>query len=199
MKLYILWLVCIACNTPIEKERVIDTHFSGRLSQAVSNQVKDKVVYNGSYYKIGYPNGDVPKGIGVCTDVVIRAYRAVGVDLQKEVHEDMVKAKSEYDKRRHTDKLDPSIDHRRCPNLITYFTRQGAKLSITNKDTDYKPGDIVFWDYGGGHVGMVSNVKVPGTKRFYMVHNHGWGNQMQDFLFKHKIVAHFRWVPSDTK
>lgn len=170
--------------------------FLQKFAQAAFEQTHQKVRYDGSYYTIEYPNGDVPDSIGVCTDVVIRAYRKVGYDLQKLVHEDMKRAFAEYNKRRKSDRIDSNIDHRRTPNLQTYFTRQGAKLSVSEKGSDYLPGDIVFWDIAAGHVGVVVNEKVPGTDRYFMVHNICCGNQKEDFLFAAKIVGHYRWDPT---
>jgi len=158
-------------------------------------QATQDVTYDGSYRSIPYPNGDVPANIGVCTDVIIRAYRAIDVDLQVLVHEDMLANKSEYDKRRYSPVVDSNIDHRRCPNLRTFFTRQGAKLPISKSGADYLPGDIVFWDIAAGHVGMVVDKKVAGTNRYYVVHNIGGGPQEEDFLFGGKIVDHYRWQP----
>lgn len=169
--------------------------FTDRLADAAYAQTFKKVKYDGSYYVIKYPGGDVPDSIGVCTDVVIRSYRQTGYDLQKLVHEDMKTAFSVYNKRRKSDRIDRNIDHRRTPNLETFFTRQGAKLPVTDKEEDYKPGDIVFWDVATGHVGIVVKKKVPGTNRHYIVHNICCGNQMEDFLFVPKIVGHYRWIP----
>lgn len=157
-------------------------------------QTTQQVKYDGRYYQIPYPNGDVPANIGVCTDVIIRAYRAIGKDLQKLVHEDMLINKAEYDKRKfYKKKVDSNIDHRRTFNLRTYFTRQGASKPI---DGNYLPGDIVFWDIAAGHVGIVVDVKVPGTNRYYVVHNICCGPQMEDFLFSAKIIDHYRWNPN---
>lgn len=159
-------------------------------------QTTQLVRYDGKYYKIDYPNGDVPANIGVCTDVIIRAYRAIGMDLQKLVHEDIVKYKSVYDKRKfYRKETDSNIDHRRTFNLRTYFTRQGASKPVTNKESDYLPGDIVFWDVAAGHVGIVVDVKVPRTNRYYVVHNICCGPKMEDFLFAAKIIDHYRWRP----
>jgi uncharacterized protein YijF (DUF1287 family) len=157
-------------------------------------QTTQDVTYDGRYYKIDYPNGDVPANIGVCTDVIIRAYRSIGIDLQQLIHEDMKVAHAEYTKRRKTDKLDASIDHRRTQNIETYLTRQDASLACTTNGKDYEPGDIVFWgDIAYGHVGIVVDKKVPGTNRYYIVHNIGAGPKMEDFLFKSKITGHYRW------
>lgn len=158
-------------------------------------QATQDVTYDGSYYQIKYPGGDVPSNIGVCTDVIVRAYRSVGIDLQKLVHEDMLANKAIYDKRRYSKIVDSNIDHRRVPNLRTFFTRQGAKLPITDKGIDYKPGDIVFWDVAAGHVGMVVDIKVRGTDRYHVVHNIGSGPELEDFLFLATIVDHYRWLP----
>lgn len=158
-------------------------------------QTTQDVTYDGSWRKIDYPNGDVPANIGVCTDVIIRAYRSIGVDLQKLVHEDMRTDHAKYQKRRRTKVLDRNIDHRRCPNLQTYLDRQGAKQSISNKGLDYLPGDIVFWDIAAGHVGIVIDEKVSDTDRFKIVHNIGGGPQTEDFLFAATIVGHYRWMP----
>ena len=157
-------------------------------------QTTQNVKYNGKYYQIPYPNGDVPANIGVCTDVIIRAYRSAGKDLQKLVHEDMLAHKAEYDKRKfYKKKVDSNIDHRRTFNLRTYFTRQGAAKLITNKESDYLPGDVIFWNVAVGHTGIVVDVKVPGTNRYYVVHNICCGPKMEDFLFSAPIIDHYRW------
>jgi uncharacterized protein len=158
-------------------------------------QSTQDVTYDGSWRKIDYPGGDVPAHIGVCTDVIIRAYRAIDVDLQVLIHEDMLKAHAEYNKRYHTKTIDANIDHRRTQNMQTFFTRQGAKLPISKKGSDYLPGDIVFWDIAHGHVGIVTDKKVPGTSRYYVVHNIGGGPQEEDFLFGGVIEDHYRWNP----
>ncbi|MGZ3884667.1 MAG: DUF1287 domain-containing protein [Bacteroidia bacterium] len=173
--------------------------FFMKLSKAAIEHTNQKVKYDGRYVEIAYPNGDVPDSIGVCTDVIIRVYRKFGVDLQQLIHEDMLKHKAEYDKRRNTLKLNASIDHRRTPNMQTFFTREGAKLPVTSNDADYKPGDIVFWDVAYGHVGFVTHEKVPGTTRPYIVHNIGAGNKKEDFLYGAKLVDHYRWKPKAIK
>ncbi len=128
----------------------IQSGFYEKLSDAAISLTKDKVRYNGKYYKIPYPNGDVPKGIGVCTDVVIRAYRKLDIDLQKEVHLDMKANFSKYPKNWGLKGTDTNIDHRRVPNLQVFLTRKGTVKPITNKAEDYKPGDIVTWTLPGG-------------------------------------------------
>ena len=167
-----------------------------KVSEAALNLTKQQVVYDGSYYNIPYPNGDVPEGIGVCTDVVIRTYRANGIDLQKEVHEDMTEHFELYPKIWGLTKPDSNIDHRRVPNLMTYFERNDAKLSITNIGTDYKPGDIVAWDIGGGttHIGMVVDRLSDDKKRYKIVHNIGGGQVLEDCLFDFNIIGHYRLI-----
>ncbi len=187
---FIAIIICFWVITPTK-----DNSFGYRLAIEAMDQTKHEVKYNGNYFVIPYPNGDVPDSIGVCTDVVIRAYRKLGYDLQKLVHEDMKNNFSVYNKRRKSDKIDSNIDHRRTPNLETFFTRQGAKLTITNNPDDYLPGDIVFWKVAAGHVGIVVSDRVPGTKRNYIVHNICCGNKKEDFLFEVQITGHYRWNP----
>lgn len=149
-------------------------------------QSTQNVSYDPSYFSIPYPNGDVPANKGVCVDVPIRGLRSIGIDLQKLVHEDIVSAPSAY----HISKTDKNIDHRRCTNLIVYFKRKKQTVSVSSNEADYHPGDLVFWDIARGHVGVVTNVKVPGTQRFYLVHNICCGPKMEDVLFIAPIVCH---------
>jgi uncharacterized protein YijF (DUF1287 family) len=143
------------------------------------------VTYDPTYVTLKYPGGDVASDKGVCTDVVIRAYRSMGKDLQVLVHEYMNKTGQAADK---------NIDHRRCRVLKKYFTYNNLTLPVTMNESDYQPGDIVFWDIAAGHVGIVTDKKVPGTDRYYVVHNICCGPQMEDFLFSAKIVMHVRWT-----
>jgi len=153
------------------------------------------VVYDPSYFSIDYPNGDVPKNIGVCTDVVIRAYRKVGIDLQKEVHEDMKANFEKYPKNWGLSSTDKNIDHRRVPNLMKFFERHGEKLSISDSPEDYFPGDIVCWNLGGGvtHIGIIIHQQSYDNKRNLVVHNIGSGQVMEDFLFESRIIGHYRY------
>ncbi|TXE08090.1 DUF1287 domain-containing protein [Seonamhaeicola algicola] len=165
------------------------------LSDCALELTKQKVIYDPSYFLIDYPNGDIPKNKGVCTDVVIRAYRMLGIDLQKEVHEDMLLNFAVYPKiwgLKHTDK---NIDHRRVPNLMTYFNRKGYNKPITKNATDYKPGDVVCWNLGGAitHIGIVVNKKSDDGKRYLIVHNIGAGQVLEDCLFNYKIIGHYRF------
>ena len=153
--------------------------------------------YDSAYVRIPYPGGDVPKDTGVCTDEVIRSYRAVGVDLQKEVHEDMERDFSAYPQQRrwllsHTD---TNIDHRRVPNLMVFFSRKGESLAVSENPVDYSPGDIVAWDLGGGvpHIGIVVDEKSAQSGRHLIVHNIGQGPRREDVLFAWRITGHYRY------
>lgn len=169
--------------------------FFKTLADSAATLIRQQVTYDPQYFSIGYPNGDVPANKGVCTDVVIRAYRKVGIDLQQEVHEDMRSDFSAYPKNWGLKKPDKNIDHRRVPNLMTYFERQQAKLAITDQASDYKPGDIVCWNLGGGilHIGIVVNQKSTDGKRNLIVHNIGAGQVLEDMLFSYKIIGHYRF------
>ncbi|TAI47583.1 DUF1287 domain-containing protein [Flagellimonas allohymeniacidonis] len=165
------------------------------LEEAALDLTQQRVVYDPSYFSIDYPNGDVPSDKGVCTDVIIRAYRKIGIDLQKEVHEDMMAAFGAYPKIWGLGSTDKNIDHRRVPNLMTFFTRQGAELPISNRAKDYLPGDIVCWNLGGAvtHIGIVVNKKSHDGMRNLIVHNIGNGQELEDCLFDFKIIGHFRY------
>ena len=166
-----------------------------RLAESALELTKQNVTYDPSYYSIDYPNGDVPSGRGVCSDVVIRAYRKIGIDLQKEVHEDMKAHFEEYPHLWGLKTTDKNIDHRRVPNLMTFFKRQGAEKPVTQNPDDYLSGDVVCWDLGGGvtHIGIVVNRKSKDGKRNLIVHNIGYGQVAEDCLFTFKIIGHFRY------
>ena len=166
-----------------------------KLADSALTLTSDQVIYDPSYFSMDYPNGDVPAGKGVCTDVIIRAYRKLGIDLQKEVHEDMVANFSKYPNNWGMTSTDKNIDHRRVPNLMTFFGRNGQTLPLTGNATDYRPGDLVCWNLGGGitHIGIVSNVKTADGNRFQIVHNIGAGQVLQDCLFDFKIIGHYRF------
>ena len=162
---------------------------------AAIDQIGTATGYDPSYVKIDYPNGDVPIDRGVCSDVIVRAFRKGEIDLQKEVHEDMKTAWSEYPKKWNASAPDPNIDHRRVPNLATYFERRGKALPITSNAEDYLPGDVVSWDLGSGtgHIGIVVNAWTDVEKRYLMVHNIGLGARLEDALFAWKITGHYRY------
>jgi uncharacterized protein len=174
-----------------------EQQFLQRFVAAAIERTHHTVRYDPAYVRIPYPGGDVPQDTGVCTDEVIRSYRAVGVDLQKEVHEDMVQNFSAYPRswRWLLARPDSNIDHRRVPNLMVFFKRRGQALPITNRMENYSPGDIVTWDLGGGvpHIGIVVDRKAPQTGRYMIVHNIGQGPKLEDVLFNWKITGHYRY------
>jgi uncharacterized protein YijF (DUF1287 family) len=172
------------------------TEYTQRLSDAAIGLTKNRVVYDPAYFSIAYPNGDVPAGKGVCTDVVIRAYRKMGTDLQRLVHEDMKAHFALYPKKWGLKKTDTNIDHRRVPNLMVFFSRFGKVKPISNQPSDYVPGDIVCWDLGGGitHIGLVVNRRSADGKRFCIVHNIGGGQVLEDGLFSWKIIGHYSYA-----
>jgi uncharacterized protein YijF (DUF1287 family) len=169
--------------------------YSDRLSNAALELTMQFVDYDPSYFNIVYPNGDVPIDKGVCTDVIIRAYRKLGIDLQKEVHEDMKANFSKYPKIWGLSGPDKNIDHRRVPNLMVFFTRHGTVKPITNNASDYLPGDMVCWNLGGAvtHIGIVVNRKSTDGKRYLIVHNIGGGQVLADCLFEFKIIGHYQY------
>jgi uncharacterized protein YijF (DUF1287 family) len=171
--------------------------FLKSLVAAAIERTHHSVRYVPAYVKIPYPGGDVPADTGVCTDEVIRAYRAVGVDLQREVHEDMAQNFSKYPGRWKwlSWRPDPNIDHRRVPNLMVFFSRKGETLAITRRPEDYRPGDLVTWDLGGNvpHIGIVVDRQSPTTGRYMLVHNIGQGPRMEDVLFDWRITGHYRY------
>ena len=171
----------------------------GRVRSVIESafaQTKTTTGYTQNYFVIPYPNGDVPADTGACTDVVIRAFRAAGVDLQKEVHEDMAAHFGDYPKKWGLSKTDTNIDHRRVPNLQKYFERRGKSRSITSNGDDYLPGDVVSWDLNGKgltHIGVVSNLRNVAGKRHLIIHNIGSGTRAEDRLFEWKITGHYRY------
>ncbi len=169
--------------------------FFNRLADSTLTLTTQKVSYDPKYFELTYPNGDVPSNKGVCTDVVIRAYRKVGIDLQKVVHEDMKSNFSKYPKHWGLSKPDKNIDHRRVPNLMTFFTRHGVTKPISNNPKDYLPGDIVCWNLGETvtHIGIVVKKKSADDQRHLIVHNIGGGQVIEDCLFNYKIIGHYRY------
>lgn len=177
--------------------------FTRRLVAAAIERTQHSVRYVSDYVRIPYPGGDVPADTGVCTDEVIRSYRAVGVDLQKEVHEDMLCNFSAYPNQRRWRLAHPdsNIDHRRVPNLMIFFQHKGESLPITTRAIDYAPGDLVTWDLGGNvpHIGIVVDQKTRWSGQYMVVHNIGEGPRMEDVLFNWKITGHYRYFGPDGK
>jgi hypothetical protein len=182
--------------TPKTKLHEVQSAEIKKVLESAFEQTNVTKNYDGAYVEIPYPNGDVPMETGVCTDVLIRAFRRAGTDLQKEVHEDMQANFDFYPKKWGLPKPDANIDHRRVPNLQTFFARRGKSLEITRNPADYKPGDVVSWDIDGKgmtHIGLVSNLWSEANKRYLIVHNMGWGTKAEDVLFRWKITGHYRY------
>ena len=175
--------------------------FSQRLSKTAIGRTAHKVIYDGAYRRIEYPNGDVPEHVGVCTDVVIRIYRKLGIDLQTDVHEEMKSHFGVFPKKWGLSRPDPNIDHRRVPNLQTLFKRKGIILPITNNPKDYVAGDLVTWVVAGTlpHIGIVVNRLSGDGKRPLIVHNIGRGTQLEDMLFEYPITGHYRYYGSQKR
>jgi uncharacterized protein YijF (DUF1287 family) len=171
------------------------TDFYKQLADSALTLTKQRVRYDPGYVTIPYPNGDVPGDRGVCTDVIIRAYRKMKIDLQKEVHEDMKANFSQYPKKWGLTKTDTNIDHRRVPNLMTFFSRHGKIKPISDKAGDYLPGDIVCWNLTDKltHIGIVVDRKSSDGKRYMIVHNIGAGQVLEDCLFSFRIIGHYRY------
>lgn len=185
---------------PIEPE--IPPSFADELAQAALSRTMHRVRYDGSYLKIAYPMGDVPPDIGVCTDVVIRSYRELGIDLQQEVHEDIKKHFKKYPSRKRWGlrRPDTNIDHRRVYNLQTFFDRKGESIPISNDPANYKPGDLVTWQVGPKmpHIGVVLEmVSNDDPQRHLIAHNIGNGPVIDDMLFDFKITGHYRYHPEE--
>ncbi|WP_052691830.1 DUF1287 domain-containing protein [Teredinibacter purpureus] len=173
--------------------------FGERLSEAALERTQHAITYDGSYQKIDYPGGDVAPNIGVCTDVVIRSYRQLGIDLQQVLHNDIRENFAQYPSNTlwgHT-RPDTNIDHRRVPNLETFFARNGSSLPLSNDPNDYLPGDIVSWRLSGNlpHIGIVTHKKDRVSGRPLVVHNIGMGPQLQDRIFSYTPTGHYRFNP----
>lgn len=186
-------LIASACGSATGEGRSSD--FADRLVAAALERTNRPVRYNGSYREIAYPGGDVPDDVGVCTDLVIRSYRAVGIDLQKEVHEDMSGHFGEYPREWALPRPDPNIDHRRVLNLRTFFRRNGRELPVTSEPGDFPAGDLVTWRLPSGrpHIGIVTSRRSGDGRRPLIVHNIGKGPEVDDVLFKFPITGHYRY------
>lgn len=205
---FILFLLLVgflsACPAPLIQHSAIEKPELDEIAslpirlalESAREQTKITTGYSQDYYYLQYPAGDVPAETGACVDVVIRAFRKAGVDLQKEVHEDMAANFSAYPQKWGQTKTDTNIDHRRVPNLQTFFTRKGKSLPITKNNNDYKPGDVVAWDldgHGMTHIGIVSNYWNESSGHYSIIHNIGGGAHAEDRLFDWKIIGHYRY------
>jgi len=182
----IVFGVCSQIVTPVNASDLV---------AAALERTKFTVKYDGSYHSIPYPNGDVPADIGVCTDVIIRSYRAIGIDLQRRVHEDMRAAFDSYPKKWGLKRPDRNIDHRRVPNLRRFFERHGQSLPVSRDASQFKPGDIVSWMLPGNlpHIGIVTDQMSADGKRPLIVHNISAGPKLDDMLFNYKITGRYRY------
>lgn len=203
-------IIVAGCQRQHQQRRpaaAIPPHSIARpLPASVSPQVKQVIAsaidqtrlttgYDPAYVSIAYPGGDVPLETGVCSDVIVRAFRKAGIDLQREIHEDMKTAWSTYPKKWQAAGPDTSIDHRRVLNLMTYFERQGKALPVTTDRNDYLPGDVVAWDLGGGvdHIGILTNLSSESDGHWLIVHNIGAGARVEDVLLSWRITGHYRF------
>lgn len=202
LHLFLFFIFFISCQRNETRNdiasNIIETKtFEEKLSQAAISIIDPSIDYDPAYFSIEYPNGDVPANKGVCTDVIIRSYRKLGTDLQKEVHEDMIENFALYPNLKiwGMTKTDTNIDHRRVPNLAVFFERKGIKIPVTQNGGDYKRGEIVTWLINNKlpHIGIITNKKSKDGKRNLIVHNVGNGQVLEDCLFKYKIVGHFKY------
>ncbi len=197
-KLQFVLLLIAAVSTTSFAETIITID---KLVEAAKERTRSEVVYDGAYLAIDYPMGDVPANVGVCTDVLIRSYRQLGIDLQELVHQDMKSNFNSYPANWGLKRPDTNIDHRRVPNLEAFFERHGVTLSLSKNAEDYQPGDIVSWRLDGNlpHIGIVSDVKDSQSGRYKIVHNIGAGPKLDDMLFDYRIVGHYRFLPESVK
>jgi len=184
--------ICLLFSTILS---ISQSNFYEQLADSAMSIEDASIIYDPAYFSIDYPNGDVPSDRGVCTDVIIRTYRKFGIDLQKEVHEDMLAHFDVYPDIWGLSTPDKNIDHRRVPNLMKFFERKGKVKPITNDAGDYFPGDIVCWDLGGGitHIGIVLSQLSRDQKRHLIMHNIGGGQIAEDILFRFMIIGHYTY------
>jgi uncharacterized protein YijF (DUF1287 family) len=206
----LMLVVAVSCQRPSQRRAVAvvvppasvarpwPPNASPQLKQLVEAAIEQSRVttgYDRSWVKIDYPNGDVSSDTGVCSDVIVRAFRKAGIDLQKEIHEDMMRAWSEYPRKWGARGTDTNIDHRRVLNLTTWFDRQGKSLAVTSDRADYLPGDVVAWELSDGveHIGILTNLASEPDKHYLIVHNIGAGARVEDQLLAWKIIGHYRY------
>lgn len=165
------------------------------LLQGAHRQISKTLFYDPAYTQLDYPDGDVPLEKGVCTDVVIRAYRTIGIDLQQRVHEDMAAHFALYPKTWGLKRPDSNIDHRRVPNLQVFLTRFGKSLPVSQNPEDYQPGDLITNLPGGrSHIAVVSEVRSTLTGRLMVIQNIGLGAQLNVDLLSYPMTGHYRYA-----
>ncbi|WP_443748188.1 DUF1287 domain-containing protein [Asticcacaulis solisilvae] len=194
-RLFLAALPALGLSACVKKDEVVaTTGLAKALIEAAHRQTESFVLYDSKYTKIGYPNGDVPLSRGVCADVVIRAYRAIGIDLQALVHEDMAAHFDLYPKRWGLKGPDPNIDHRRVPNLMVFFSRFGKVLPMSQDPKAYQPGDLITNRPGGGtHIAVVSDVISPISGRLMVIQNCGFSTRQDDDLLRYPLLGHYRY------
>jgi uncharacterized protein YijF (DUF1287 family) len=180
---------------PVAAQALLSSERAAKLVAAAIERTLLPEAYDGRYFVIPYPGGDVPEDRGVCTDLVVRTYRAVDIDLQKLVHEDMSRAFSAYPKLWGLRKPDTNIDHRRVPNLQTFFERMGAAQPVSQDPAVYQPGDLVTWRLPTNlpHIGIVTDRRSDNGQRPLIAHNIGNGSTLEDMLFEFPITGHYRY------
>jgi uncharacterized protein YijF (DUF1287 family) len=187
-------LLLTACNSAAAAET-----FAERMVDAAIERTRHQVRYDGSYRRIAYPNGDVPADVGVCTDLLVRAFRSAGIELQRVVHEDMRSDFDAYPSQRVWGLTgpDPNIDHRRVPNLQAFLSRHGRVLPVSANPADYSAGDIVTWNLPGNlpHIGIVTDRIGATSGRPLIAHNIGYGPVLEDMLLTYEISGHYRYQP----
>jgi len=191
-------LALAACDpAPSTAQPADRDSFALRLVDAAVERTSHRVTYDGTYRRIPYPAGDVPDDVGVCTDLIVRSYRAVGIDLQRLVHEDMAADFDAYPGLWGLAGPDPNIDHRRVPNLQTFFGRHGTVLPVTDDPANYRAGEIVTWMLPGNlpHIGLVTDRVSTDGRRPLIVHNIGRGPEIEDALFDFPMTGHYRYGP----
>lgn len=192
LRIIIIFFVC-TCMA------IADTNVTALINAAIE-RTQQNVRYDGRYVRIAYPNGDVPADTGVCTDLIIRSYRKLGIDLKKLVHEDMRQNFAAYPSKRiwGLSRPDHNIDHRRVPNLQVFFERHAEVLPLSMQAENYAPGDLVTWLLPGNlpHIGIVSSYQHPQSNRLMVVHNIGRGPQLEDMLFAYPVTGHYRYLPA---
>lgn len=191
-------------STPTPVARALPANVSPQLRQLIDAAIEQSKVttgYDPSWVRIDYPNGDVPSNTGVCSDVIVRAFRQTGIDLQKEVHDDMTRAWSEYPRKWGARGTDTNIDHRRVLNLTTWFDRHGKSLPVTDDRADYLLGDVVAWELSEGvqHIGILTNLSSESNRNYLIVHNIGAGARVEDVLLAWKIIGHYRYFQQAAK
>jgi uncharacterized protein len=193
-----LWPLLPSSARPVSQSASHDDDDGLRLVGIARQQIGVTLRYDPTYVRLAYPDGDIPDDTGVCTDVVIRAYRAAfGYDLQRAVHEDMRANFAAYPKNWGLTRPDRNIDHRRVPNLQTFLHRKGASLPVTRDPANYKPGDLITQMLPGNlpHIGIVSDHRSADGQRPLVIHNIGAGTREEDTLFRFPVTGHYRFAP----